>query len=85
MQKIFNAMSKPPLHLQLKIITQEQEKQQDLELQQAIEAELAEQQNSEDIVLKSNASEDSETDGVKITPLPANTDAPYEASIEKTP
>ena len=67
------------------LITQEQEKQQDLELQQAIEAELAEQQNSEDIVLKSNASEDSETDGVKITPLPANTDAPYEASIEKTP
>ncbi len=67
------------------LVTQEQKKQQDLELQQAIEAELAEQQNIEEIVLKSNASEDSETDGVKITPLEANIDAGSEASIENTP
>ena len=65
------------------LIAQEQEKQQDakltedLELQQAIEAELAEQQGAQDIILESNNINEAELDGVKITPLQANIDAPF--------
>lgn len=67
------------------LITQEQETQQNLELQQAIEAELAEQQGIQETILESNNINEAELDGVKIIPLQANTDAGSEASIQKTP
>jgi Peptidase family M48 len=59
------------------LITHEQETQQNIELQQAVDAESAEQQGIQETILESNNINEAELDGVKITPLPANTETPF--------
>ena len=67
------------------LLTQESQTQQDFEisqnpeLQQAIEAELAEQQDIQEMILESNNINEAELVGVKITPLQANIDEAFKA------